>query len=77
MALRQLWLSRIATIVVGIATIVVDCDNCEHCDNCDHINLALETQLELETMSIHNAKSLKRAHVNKYALQTPTLDEAK
>ena len=38
---------------------------------------ALETQLELETMSIHNAKSLKRANENKYALQTPTLDEAK
>ena len=28
---------QITTIVVGIATIVVDCDNCEHCDNCDHI----------------------------------------
>ena len=25
------------TIVVGVATIVVDCDNCEHCDNCNHI----------------------------------------
>ena len=48
--LQQSWLNRIATIVVGIATIlffativvgvatfVVDCDNCEHCDYCDHI----------------------------------------
>ena len=26
-----------ATIVVGDATVAVDCDNCEHCDNCDHI----------------------------------------
>ena len=24
---------QITTIVVGIATIVVDCDNCEHFDN--------------------------------------------
>ena len=35
LALRQLWF--FATIVVGVTTIVVDCDNCEHCDNCDHI----------------------------------------
>ena len=27
----------VAKIVIGVATIVVDCDNCEHCDNCDHI----------------------------------------
>ena len=25
--------------MVGVATIVVDCDNCEHCDNCDHIKV--------------------------------------
>ena len=28
------------TIVVGVVTIVVDCDNCEHCNNCDHITVA-------------------------------------
>ena len=33
--LRQLWF--FATIVVGVVTTVVDCDNCEHCDNSDHI----------------------------------------
>ena len=41
-----LFCEKIATIVVAvptfvvdqIATIVVDCDNCEHCDNCDHIS---------------------------------------
>ena len=27
----------LATIMVGVATIVVDCDNCERCDNGDHI----------------------------------------
>ena len=27
-----------ATIVVAVATIVVDCDNCDNCDNCDHIS---------------------------------------
>ena len=26
-----------ATIVVGVTTNLVDCDNCEHCDNCNHI----------------------------------------
>ena len=48
--LQQLWLIKIATIVVGVttivvfvtivvgvATVVVDCDNCEHYDNSDHI----------------------------------------
>ena len=35
LALRLLWF--FATIVVGVTTIVGDCDNCEHCDNCDHI----------------------------------------
>ena len=37
----------VATIVVfcdkcgvGVVTIVVDYDNCEHCDNCDHITLS-------------------------------------
>ena len=30
-----------AKVVVGVATIVVDCDNCEHCDNCDHINYVM------------------------------------
>ena len=39
-----LWLIKIAivvgvtTIVVGVAKIVIDCDNCENCDNCDQIN---------------------------------------
>ena len=28
---------RIATIVIGVAAFVVDCDDCEHSDNCDHI----------------------------------------
>ena len=28
----------VTTIVVGVATIVIDCDNCENCDNCDQIN---------------------------------------
>ena len=36
LARRQLWFYM--TIVVGVATIVVGYDNCEHCDNCDHIN---------------------------------------
>mgnify|MGYP001794861426 CR=1 FL=1 len=35
--LRQLWVIKIATIVVGVATVVIDSDNCEHCNNCDHI----------------------------------------
>ena len=26
--------------MVGVATILVDCDNCEHCDNYDHISRA-------------------------------------
>ena len=31
----------LATILIGVATIVVDCNNCEHCDNCDHITYRL------------------------------------
>ena len=27
----------VATIVVLLATIVVDCDSCENCDDCGHI----------------------------------------
>ena len=43
--LRQLWC--FATIVIGVATIVVDSDNCGHSDNCDHIIPPTPTQLAI------------------------------
>ena len=40
------------TIVVGVATIVVDCNNCEHCDNCDRItNTKIQSFIYLERFS--------------------------
>ena len=48
LALRQLWF--FATIVVGVATIVVDCDNCEHWDNCDHIKGITQQNIKLIPM---------------------------
>ena len=36
-AVATIVVDQIATIVVAIVTIVVFCDNCEHCDSCDNI----------------------------------------
>ena len=43
----KLWF--FAIIVVGVATIVVDCDNCEHCDNCDHVKGRIELLIQPKT----------------------------
>ena len=34
-----------ATFFIGVGTIELDCDNCEHNDSCDHIKASFDSSL--------------------------------